>query len=97
MINKYIKSSPISERQTRSILKYFSLDFEATKIASLTGVSRPTINRFLRAVRERIVYLCEQESVFEKGSVEFDESYFARSEFVVNVVVELRENTSCLV
>jgi len=76
MINKYIKSSHISERQTRSILKYFSLDFEATKIASLTGVSRQSINRILLALRERIVCPCEQESVFEKGSVEFDESYF---------------------
>ena len=76
MINKYIKSSRISEHQTRSILKCFSLDFEATKIVSLTGVSRQTINRILLALRERIAYLCEQESVFEKGSVEFDESYF---------------------
>ena len=57
-------------------MKYFSLDFEANKIASLTGVSRQSINRILLALRERIVYLCEQESVFEKGSVEFDESYF---------------------
>ena len=61
---------------TRSILKYLSLDFESTKIASLTGVSRQSINRILPALRERIVYLCEQESVFEKGSVEFDEKYF---------------------
>ena len=57
-------------------MKYFSLDFEANKIASLTGVSRQSINRILLALRDRIVYLCEQESVFEKGSVEFVESYF---------------------
>ena len=76
MINKYIKSSHISERQTRSILKYFSLDFEAAKIASLTGVSCQSINRILLVLRECIVYLYKQESVFEKGSVEFDESYF---------------------
>ena len=57
-------------------MKYFSLDFEAIKIASLTRVSRQSINRILFALRERTVYLCEQESVFEKRSVEFDESYF---------------------
>ena len=76
MINKYIKSSHISERQTRSILKYISLDFEVAKIASLTGVSRQSINRILLTLRAGVVCLCEQESVFEKGSVEFDESYF---------------------
>ena len=76
MTNKYIKCSHISERQTRLILKYFSLDFEATKIAVLTGVSRPTTNRILRTLRNRIVSLCEEENVFEEGCVEFDESYF---------------------
>ncbi len=76
MINKYIKSSHISERQTRSILKYFSLGFEATKIASLTRVSRQSINRILFALRERIVFLCEKESIFGKDNFEFDESHF---------------------
>ena len=77
MINKYIKSSHISEHQTRAILKYFSLDIETTKIASLTGISRQTINRILTALRERIAFLCEEESVFEQGCIEFDESYFS--------------------
>ncbi|MBR5626797.1 MAG: transposase [Thermoguttaceae bacterium] len=73
MTNKYIKGSHISERQTRDILKYFSLDIEATKISLLTGVSRPTVNRILRALRERMVCLCENGSVFEHGYIEFDE------------------------
>ena len=97
MINKYIKSSHISERQTRSILKYFSLDFEATKIASLTGVSRQSINRIFLTIRERIVYLCEQESVFEKGSVEFDESYFGAERVCGKRGRGATENTSGLV
>ena len=58
------------------IIRYFSLDIEATKIAALTGISRPTINRILKAVRQRIAEFCESESPFESGEVEIDESYF---------------------
>jgi transposase len=57
-------------------VKYFSLDIEASKIAQLSNVSRPTINRILTALRQRIAQLCEQESPFERGAVEMDESYF---------------------
>ncbi|MHC5144671.1 MAG: IS1595 family transposase, partial [Planctomycetota bacterium] len=43
MINKYQKRSRISEAKFRQIIKLFSLDIEATKIAELTGLSRKTI------------------------------------------------------
>ncbi len=76
MKNKYIKVTHISERKTRDIIRLFSLDIEAKKTAELTGVSRPTVNKFYRAFRERIAELCEAESPFENGEIELDESYF---------------------
>jgi transposase len=76
MVNKYIFRSRISEKKFREIIHYFSLDIETTKIAALTGVSRRTLTKIFRAVRERIAEHCEQESPFESGEVEIDESYF---------------------
>jgi hypothetical protein len=37
----------ISTEKFRGILKYFSLDIEATKIAQLTGLNRNTTNKYL--------------------------------------------------
>ena len=76
MLNKYIKNSRLSERQTREILKYFSLDVEATKIALLTHISRQSINRTLMAIRKRVALFCEAESIFQKGIVRVDEICF---------------------
>ncbi|HBC89214.1 MAG TPA: IS1595 family transposase [Lentisphaeria bacterium] len=76
MINKYIFRSRISEKKFREIIRLFSLDIEAIKIAQLTGVSRRSITRILKAVRERIAEFSESESPFEKGEIEIDESYF---------------------
>ena len=76
MRNKYIIHSKISEKKFRAIIRYYSLDIEASKIAKLVGVSRPTINRILKAVRQRIAEFCELESPFESGEIEIDESYF---------------------
>ena len=76
MINKYQKRSRISEAKFRQIIKLFSLDIEATKIAELTGLSRKTINRVLYKIRVRIAEYCQQQSPFDAGEVEIDESYF---------------------
>ena len=51
------------------------MDIEASKIATLTGLNRNTVNRYLNLIRVRIAELCELESPF-KGEVEVDESYF---------------------
>ena len=75
MRNKYIFRRRISEHQFRQIIKYFALDLEASKIAILTKISRPSINRILLAIRERIAALCEDDSPC-KGDIEVDESYF---------------------
>lgn len=76
MINKYVSRSHISEAKTREVIRLFSSDIEAVKIAELTGLSRNAVNRLLKALRMRITVICEQESIFVKGSVEMDESYF---------------------
>jgi len=76
MKNKYIKVTHISEQKTRAIIRYFSLDIEAKKVAELTGVSQPTINWVYKAIRKRIAALCEAESPFENGKMKLDESYF---------------------
>jgi transposase-like protein len=76
MINKYQKRSRISEAKFRQIIKLFSLDIEATKIAELTGLSRKTINRILYKIRVRIAEYCLEQSPFDVGEVEIDESDF---------------------
>ena len=76
MINKYKKRSRISEAKMREIIRLFTLDIEATKIALITKVSRNTINSVFNGIRKRISEYCEHQSPFTKGEVEIDESYF---------------------
>ena len=74
--NKYFVRSRISEKKFRQIVKLFSADLTAEQIAFLSQISRPTINKILKHIRIRIAEFCEQESYFDKGEVEMDESYF---------------------
>ncbi len=76
MINRYAYRSRISEAKFREIIKLFSADLTSSQIAQLSGISRNTINKILKAVRFRIAEHCEQESPFDKGEIELDESYF---------------------
>ena len=73
--NRYIKFSKISEAKFRALVRYFVHDLDAQTIASLVGLNRNTVNRYLTLVRKRIARYCEQQSPF-KGEVEVDESYF---------------------
>ncbi len=75
MVNKYFYRSRISEHKFRQIIKLFSQDLQATQIANLTGISRVSINKILKKIRQRIAAYCETESPF-MGEVEVDESYF---------------------
>ena len=75
MRNKYINRSRITEAKFRSLVKYFSLDLDAHRIASLVGLNRNTVNRYLRLLRERIAEYCEREFPLQ-GEIEVDESYF---------------------
>lgn len=76
MKNRYIKRSHISEYKFRQIIKLFVADLEAKQIASLCNININTINRLLNLLRQRIAVICEEESIFESGEIEIDESYF---------------------
>ncbi len=69
MVNKYIFRSRISEKKFREIIRLFALDIEATKIATLTGVSRRTITKIQKGTRERIAEFCEADSPFDPLSL----------------------------
>ena len=73
--NKYANRSKISEAKFRELVRLFALNLEATQIAELTGLNRNTVNRFLRAIRERLAEFCERQSPFS-GEIEVDESFF---------------------
>ncbi len=73
--NKYVKRAKISEAKFRLLIRYFVHDLEAKTIASLTGLNRNTVNRYLTLIRKRIAEFCEQQSPV-KGEIEVDESYF---------------------
>ena len=64
MKNKYIVRSRISQKKFREILKYFTEDIEATKIANLTGISRMPINKILKNIRILMASECEKISKF---------------------------------
>ena len=70
-----LKRARISMKKFWQILKYFSLDIEATKIAQLTGLNRNTVNKYLLLIRKRMTEECELESPFS-GDIEVDESFF---------------------
>ena len=56
-------------------MKLFALDLEATQIAELANLNRNTVNRFLKAIRERLAEHSEQQFPFA-GEIEVDESFF---------------------
>jgi len=49
-----LRGTHISERKFRGILRCYSLDITVTKTSELTGISRPTVNRIYKRLRERI-------------------------------------------
>ena len=75
VLNRYAKRSKISEGKFRQIIRYFAVDLDASQITKLVTLNRNSVNRYLRAIRERIAELCETQSPFS-GEIEVDESYF---------------------
>jgi transposase-like protein len=71
----YVNRSKISEVKFRELVRYFSADLDAPQIALLSGLNRNTVNRYLKAIRERIAEQCELKSPLS-GEVEVDESFF---------------------
>jgi transposase len=75
MRNKYCPRSKLSEAKIRALVKCFATDLTAVQTAQMTGLNRNTVNRFYRALRERIQTACEAQSPMF-GVVEVDESLF---------------------
>ena len=74
--NRYFIRSRISERKFREIIRLFVADLTAVQIAFITKINRNTINNILIKIREKIAKICEEESYFNSGEIEMDESYF---------------------
>ena len=75
MKNKYIIRSRISEAKFRSILLYFCLDIEASKIAKICHISQNSLCKIFKQIRILMLKECEKISKMQ-GEIEIDESYF---------------------
>ncbi|MET0463897.1 MAG: IS1595 family transposase [Chitinophagaceae bacterium] len=74
-LNRYYRRSKISERKFRRVVRHFALDFTASDVAKLTGLTRKSVTSIFLRIRGRIAEECERPSPFG-GEVEVDESYF---------------------
>lgn len=60
MKNRMLKGAHLSERKCREIVNLFCEDLTATQIAEITGVSRVTINAYLKMIRTRLALFCDE-------------------------------------
>lgn len=74
--NRYYRRVYISERKFRQLVRYFAMDFSATDMAQLTGLTRKSVTVIFLKIRQRIAEECERASPLSGGEVEVDESYF---------------------
>ncbi len=75
-VNRYYQRSKISERKFRQLVRYFAMDFTASDVAQLTGLTRKTVTMIFLRIRQRIAAECERASPYSDCEVEVDESYF---------------------
>ena len=75
-VNRYYQRSKISERKFRQIVRYFAMDFTASDVAQLTGLTRKTVTLIFLRIRQRLAAECERASPYSGCEVEVDESYF---------------------
>jgi transposase len=75
LMNRYVKSSKLSEAQFRALVRLVAADLTASQIALVSGLNRNTVNRYLWLLRHRMAVWCEAQKPFF-GVVEADESYF---------------------
>jgi len=76
MLNRYYKSSKLSERKFREVLKFFSLDISSLKTAKLIHLNKNTIHSIYNKLRNRLVKMSLEENEQSSGEIEVDESYF---------------------
>jgi len=75
-VNRYYRRSKVSERKFRQIVRYFAMDFTASDVAQLTGLTRKTVTVIFLRIRQRVAAECERASPYSGCEVEVDESYF---------------------
>ena len=75
-VNRYYLRSKISERKFRQIVRYLAMDFTASDVAQLTGLTRKTVTLIFLRIRQRLAAECERASPYSDCEVEVDESYF---------------------
>jgi len=49
--NRCVKRSRISEAKFREFVRYFSLDLDAHRFATLTGLNRNTVKRYMQLIK----------------------------------------------
>src|SRR5688572_11011493 len=62
MKNRYLKGAHISEKKVRELLQLFCEDLTATQIANISGISRITVNAYLKLIRMHIAKYCEESN-----------------------------------
>ena len=56
MKNRYVQRARIDEKKFKEILRCFAHDLQANQIAQLTGLSRNSINNYLKAIRFSVLH-----------------------------------------
>lgn len=64
MKNRYLKNARIPEKKVRELLNLFSEDLTATQIANISGISRITVNAYLKLIRTQIAQYCEEQNPY---------------------------------
>lgn len=59
MKNRFLKGAHVSEVKINELLKLFSEDLNATQIAEISGISRITVNSYLKMIRTLLAEHCE--------------------------------------
>ncbi len=85
MKNKYVIRSRISETKFKEILKYFSLDLQANQIAEISGLSRNSINTYIKAIRMAIT----DEKPLEKDDLEDQHVLFGLKNIDDKIIIEI--------
>jgi transposase len=62
MKNRYLKGAHISEKKVFELLRLFSDDLNATQIAEISGISRITVNAYLKMIRRLLAEHSDEES-----------------------------------
>ncbi|WP_126970595.1 hypothetical protein [Gynurincola endophyticus] len=79
MKNKFLKGAHLSEKEVRDLIRYFCEDVSASEIATITKVSRITVNAYFKLIRNRILtHLldeCQQSDTYYDEQVVVTNTY----------------------